>query len=102
MQGRAPCLQLAMPARLAAGLFSLVLLLLAPGCRKESAGRTSAASMPPPRGLPGAKLVAQPPRSDAEEWPTSAGDYRSTRYSPLDQIRPDNVKRLALAWRFDT
>jgi len=32
----------------------------------------------------------------------SAGDYAGTRFSPLDQIRRDNVKRLALAWRFDT
>jgi len=52
--------------------------------------------------LASATLVREVAHQDAAEWPVSAGDYAGTRFSPLDQIRPDNVKRLALAWRFDT
>jgi quinoprotein glucose dehydrogenase len=32
------------------------------------------------------------------EWPLVHGDPGSMRYSPLDQIRPDNVKNLKIAW----
>ncbi len=31
-------------------------------------------------------------------WPTYGGDLGQTRYSPLTQIRRDNVKRLRPAW----
>ena len=34
------------------------------------------------------------------EWPAYAGTYASMRYSPLDQINPDNVATLAIAWRW--
>ena len=43
----------------------------------------------------GALLV--PPRG---EWPTYGGTYANARYSPLDQITPDNVSRLRIAWRW--
>ena len=37
------------------------------------------------------------------EWKAYAGDERTDRYSPLDQITPQNVKNLQVAWtwRFD-
>src|SRR5215207_4668793 len=35
-------------------------------------------------------------------WLTHSGDYASTRHSPLKQITPDNVARLAPAWSFET
>ena len=37
------------------------------------------------------------------EWRDYAGDQRTDRYSPLDQINRDNVKSLQIAWtwRFD-
>lgn len=34
------------------------------------------------------------------EWPEYGGDKGGLRYSPLDQIRPDNVDRLEPAWVF--
>jgi quinoprotein glucose dehydrogenase len=34
------------------------------------------------------------------EWPTYGGTYANARYSPLDQITPDNVSRLRIAWRW--
>jgi alkylhydroperoxidase family enzyme len=34
------------------------------------------------------------------EWTTWGGDAGFTRYSPLDQINKDNVKKLEVAWRW--
>src|SRR5262245_39554806 len=34
------------------------------------------------------------------EWPAYAGTYASMRYSPLDQINPENVATLTIAWRW--
>src|SRR6059036_631381 len=31
-------------------------------------------------------------------WMTYSGSYRSWRYSPLDQLKPENVRRLGLKW----
>jgi quinoprotein glucose dehydrogenase len=36
------------------------------------------------------------------EWPAYGGDEGGTRFSPLTQIRRDNVARLAVAWTFHT
>jgi quinoprotein glucose dehydrogenase len=36
------------------------------------------------------------------EWPAYAGDLRSFRYSPLDQINASNFNKLEIAWRFKT
>ncbi|MFP6641923.1 MAG: pyrroloquinoline quinone-dependent dehydrogenase [Myxococcota bacterium] len=35
-------------------------------------------------------------------WPTTGGDPGGTRYSPLDEIRRDNVHRLEVAWTAHT
>jgi quinoprotein glucose dehydrogenase len=35
------------------------------------------------------------------DWPAYGGTYAATRYSPLDQITPDNVGRLERAWEFN-
>ncbi len=34
------------------------------------------------------------------EWTSQARDYANTRFSPLDQITPENVARLKVAWTF--
>ncbi len=39
---------------------------------------------------------------DATRWPTYGGDYGSQRHSPLTQITPQNVQRLAPQWAFQT
>jgi len=36
------------------------------------------------------------------DWPVYGGDAAKTRHSPLTQIDRDNVKRLAVAWSYDT
>jgi len=35
-------------------------------------------------------------------WPTYHGDYSGQRHSPLDQITPENVDMLGLAWVFQS
>ncbi len=53
--------------------------------------------------LPPAELTppALPrPWRDGRDWPRSHADAANTRHSPLDQIRRDNVKDLAVAWTF--
>jgi quinohemoprotein ethanol dehydrogenase len=39
---------------------------------------------------------------NADEWLTNGRDYTERRYSPLKQIDASNVKRLGLAWYYDT
>ncbi|HEX4278930.1 MAG TPA: hypothetical protein VHZ74_26425 [Bryobacteraceae bacterium] len=39
---------------------------------------------------------------NGDEWVTYGRDYAETHYSPLKQIDASNVKRLGLAWSWDT
>ena len=41
-------------------------------------------------------------RKEPQNWPTYFGAYDAWRYSPLDQIRADNVKNLVPVWAFQT
>lgn len=43
-----------------------------------------------------------PGKAPDTDWLHYAGDVKSTRYSPIDQIGPDNFNRLEVAWRFQT
>ncbi len=36
------------------------------------------------------------------QWPTYGGDKGSTKYTPLDQITPDNFNDLKIAWKWDS
>ena len=36
----------------------------------------------------------------AGEWHATGGDHTNTKYSPLDQITPDNFTDLEIAWRW--
>ena len=40
--------------------------------------------------------------SIADEWSAYGRDSGGTRYSPLQQITPENVRKLQLAWTFHT
>lgn len=41
-------------------------------------------------------------KSDAgEDWPFFGGDLGGTRYTPLDQVTPENVARLEKVWEVD-
>jgi quinoprotein glucose dehydrogenase len=39
-------------------------------------------------------------RGAAQQWPYYAADQGASHYSPLDQITPANVQRLAIAWEW--
>ena len=43
-----------------------------------------------------------PMRETGADWPAYGGTHHATRYSPLDQITPENVEDLELAWEFRT
>jgi PQQ-dependent dehydrogenase (methanol/ethanol family) len=49
-----------------------------------------------------ASAAAQAPGDDPGSWTMAGRDYAGTRFSPLDQINPGNVGKLALAWTFST
>ena len=40
--------------------------------------------------------------SAAADWPAYGRTQEGTRYSPLQQITPENVKNLQVAWTFRT
>ena len=71
------------------GVVAAVVLLLA-GCNQGSVAGA---------GIDGARIA----NADAApgEWLTHGRTYSEQRYSPLDDINRDTVKRLNLAWRFD-
>ena len=39
---------------------------------------------------------------DPNQWVLQTGDYANTRYSKLDQINAENVKKLQVSWTFST
>ncbi|MDT3380230.1 lanthanide-dependent methanol dehydrogenase XoxF5 [Labrys portucalensis] len=39
---------------------------------------------------------------DPNQWVLQTGDYANTRYSKLDQITAENVKKLQVSWTFST
>jgi lanthanide-dependent methanol dehydrogenase len=52
--------------------------------------------------LPGASTGAPIARELKEsQWPMPAQNYASTRFSPLDEINPQNAARLKVSWTFD-
>ncbi|CAH0294719.1 Methanol dehydrogenase [cytochrome c] subunit 1 [Massilia sp. Bi118] len=53
-------------------------------------------------GLGGIQGGAQAQLANDGEWPMAARDYASTRFSPLDQITPANVRKLQVAFTFST
>ncbi|RKT10706.1 quinoprotein glucose dehydrogenase [Paraburkholderia sp. RAU2J] len=47
-------------------------------------------------------LAPNPDGIQPSEWPAYGRDDQGTRYSPLQQITPENVKNLQMAWTFRT
>ena len=46
--------------------------------------------------------TAAGPSGDPNDWPVYSGNDEHTHYTTLDQISPDNVAQLEVAWTFDT
>ncbi len=53
-------------------------------------------------GALAACLALAPLALVAQDWPTYGGPPGGTRYSALDQIRPENLSRLEIAWTYRT
>jgi len=53
-------------------------------------------------GVPIADAQSQTKKSLKQDWPVYGAAPENTHYSPLAQINRRNVKRLALAWSYDT
>lgn len=52
---------------------------------------------------PAAVAMADPsPMTTGADWPAYGGTYSARRYSPLEQITPQNVAQLRRAWTFHT
>jgi glucose dehydrogenase len=52
--------------------------------------------------FPGTVTAASVARDLNEtQWPMPAQNYASTRFSPLDEINPQNAARLKVSWSFD-
>jgi alcohol dehydrogenase (cytochrome c) len=86
--------------RVALLLFALLTLAIL-GCKSKS--QSSAPGLEPGTTAPGAAqatLISNTP--DDGQWTMPAKDYASTRYSALDQIKPENAVSLKLAWTFST
>ncbi len=47
-------------------------------------------------------LLAVPAHAGEAGWPLYGGDAAGTRYSPLDQITPENADKLEVAWVYHT
>jgi lanthanide-dependent methanol dehydrogenase len=80
--------------------FWAVFFILCWACHRPSEQTPSRGAAP--GTLAQAALARAAPDRNGDEWPTSAGDYANTRFTPLADVTPANVKELKLAWRFDT
>lgn len=68
---------------------------LVAGCRER--GAPQQVGHPTPGSLRGQLVLAGAPPADGG-WPMAAGTWSNARYSPLDQLTPENVGRLRVAW----
>jgi len=50
----------------------------------------------------GSHPVQRDPNAPVAEWPNYGNDPGSSRYSPLNEVRKDNVKHLKVAWTYHT
>jgi lanthanide-dependent methanol dehydrogenase len=69
------------------------------GCAREQSEDDEAERV---RGPGGSTTAAADADDHHGEWRMAAGDYRSTRFSALDQINTTNAAQLTLAWTFST
>jgi quinoprotein glucose dehydrogenase len=64
---------------------------------QQASAQTYVGTPPPARFMGQGK-----PSIEKGEWPMNGGDWRWSRYSPLDQINASNFNKLEVAWRFKT
>ncbi|GJG86946.1 methanol dehydrogenase [Gemmatimonadetes bacterium T265] len=72
------------------------------GAAATESSAAAAATAAAAAGQPNGGMVAGPPGMKDGEWTLPGRDYAGTRYSPLAEITPANVKNLKVAWTFST
>lgn len=65
-------------------------------------GAVAAAQQTPSPRLVTFQEILEGLKPDGSRWLTFGGDYTNQRHSPLTQITPENVSRLAPQWTFQT
>ncbi len=75
-------------------IFSTRASLLAPLAAVVTLGLIASAAKTPPESVV--------PDQEQQDWPAYGGAPKNNHYSTLAQINTSNVKRLAVAWSFDT
>lgn len=75
-------------------------LIVLAACRGERAPMVSASTGEAPPVAAASGVTAD--TAGAGSWTLPGRDAQGTRYSPLAQITPDNVKNLKVAWTFST
>ena len=68
----------------------------------EGSQPVSAAPQPATTVAPTAQPATADPLQPGSDWPVYGGSAHAMRYSPLDQITPQNASRLAEVWTFHT
>jgi glucose dehydrogenase len=81
-------------------LFLLALALAISGCDKPASSAVRADS--PASNATAAAPGTNPSPDNSGDWIRPARDYSSTRFSPLDQINPQNVTELVVKGTFST
>lgn len=77
---------------------ALAVVVTAPEAARAQSGASDARA--PRTEVPFARLVDA--ASEPQNWLTYSGTYRAERFSPLDQIRVDNVADLRVEWVYQT
>jgi alcohol dehydrogenase (cytochrome c) len=70
------------------------------GCRQPPAPMTGLAVATAPVSSGTGATADFSPNDPPGEWRRQARDFANTRFSPLDEITPDNVAQLRIAWSF--
>jgi quinoprotein glucose dehydrogenase len=94
----------------AVGLVAIVAAFLlagpAPGTRQPGPRAQGQAALQVTEGAPATAAAAEPKAfldsNTAENWVSYGADNHATRFSPADQITPQNVSQLQEAWHFHT
>jgi quinoprotein glucose dehydrogenase len=68
-----------------------------PGPQAAAPAKTTA-----PKPAAAKPPVPAKPLGGPKDWPSVGNDPGGMKYSPLNQITPENVSRLAVAWTYDT
>ena len=84
--------------RISAFYISMALAVILTGCGGDAANDTVTTSSAVEASAPAPAPAAADP---ATQWTNYGQDYSEQRFSPLDQITPDNIDQLGLAWFAD-